>query len=91
MGSLEIVDRIRAAEAAEEARSNGDVKRWIRRLKRLVRDMPDGVDVFVGAGVVCVQACGPGGVSFMTEFGGVEPEATVDSVEGRGRWDGGDW
>lgn len=91
MGSFEIVDRIRAAEAAEEARSNEDVKRWIRRLKRLVRDMPDGVNVFVGAGTICVQANDPSGAVFMTESGGAEHEATIDSVEGGGHWDGGDW
>ncbi len=65
------------------------MKRWIRRLKRLVKDMPPNVWVYVSGGVN-VMALGKDGEHFMTEFGGVDQESMIDSASG-GDWDGGGW
>lgn len=88
-GVNDIVDSRRAERAACAARDRPDVKRWVRRLKRLLRDMPDGLEMFVGDSVT-VLATGPAREHFMTVYGGKDTAAVVDSVTD-GRWDGGGW
>jgi predicted alpha/beta hydrolase family esterase len=86
----ELFDSDLAKRMAEEAQERPEVKRWLRRLDRLIKDMPEGLAVFVGESVT-VLALGPNGESFRTEVGGVDQSAIVDSFSNRGKWDGGDW
>lgn len=84
-----IVNSDLARSTAEDAACRPEVKRWIRRLRKLIRDMPDGIEVFVGESVA-VRATGPGGKSFMTEGECADPCSVIDSINDR-RWDGGGW
>lgn len=86
----EVFDSVRAAEAAELAAARQDVARWVRRVRTLVKDMPEGLSVFVSGGSINVMASSDDG-DFMTRSGGVDPEAVVASVSTRSRWDGGGW
>jgi len=84
-----IVDSTAAQDAAEAARSRPEVVRWMRRLQRLMADMPDGLEMFVGE-TVAVCATGPNGESFHTSTGCHDASSVVDSYNDR-RWDGGAW
>ena len=88
-GQNDIVDSQQAEDAADEARLRPEVRRWIARLKRLLKDMPDGLEVYVGESVA-VLATGPNGDNFMTDTGGVDPSAVIESFNDS-RWDGGGW
>ena len=89
MGSLEFVDSTLARQTADEARERPEVRRWIRRLGKLIKDMPPGLEVFVGDSVT-VLATGPNGASFMTSTECADPSAAVESFTDS-RWDGGGW
>jgi len=88
-GPGDLVDPALAERMASEAGERPEVKRWVRRLGRLIKDMPPGLEVFVGEGVA-VLTTGPNGEHFMTGTGGAEAHAVVDSFND-GRWDGGGW
>jgi hypothetical protein len=79
-----------AREVAARRAQQPDVKRWIRRFKRLARDMPEGIWVFCGGGCPTVLAFDDGARPFMTWDECVDQEAAIVSVSG-GHWEGGDW
>jgi hypothetical protein len=82
-----------AAERAAEVAAMPHVRRWIKRFKRLSRDMPPEVEVLVMAGVPAVLALDEHGRSYEKDSGdryAANQDAVVDSVDD-GRWDGGDW
>jgi len=85
----DLVDSALAEQMADEARERPEVKRWIRRLGRLIKDMPEGLEVYVGESVA-VLVKGPNGEHFMTDTGGSDTSAVVDSFNSE-RWDGGGW
>lgn len=85
----DIVDSGQAADAADAASERPEVKRWCKRLRRLIKDMPDGIQVYVGESI-SVLASGPNGEYFMTDTGGRDTASVVDSSND-GRWDGGGW
>jgi len=88
-GPNDIVDSLDAEEVADEARERPEVRRWISRFRRLLKDMPPGLEVFVGESVA-VMAQGPEGEHFMTATGCKDPSAVIESFNDR-RWDGGGW
>lgn len=73
----------------DEVGDKPEVKRWIKRFRKLVADMPPEIYVFVGGPtVVAVDVLGK---TFTTESGGMHPSSVVEVVDGHGRWGGGDW
>ena len=85
----DLVDSALAEQMADEARQRAEVKRWMKRFERLIKDMPEGLEVYVGDSIA-VLARGPNDEHFMTEFGGSDQAAIVDSFNSN-RWDGGGW
>jgi len=88
-GPNDIVNSAQAEQAAGDAEARPEVRRWMARLKRLVKDTPEGLEVYVGE-TVAVLARGPNEEHFMTEFGGSDTAAVIDSFNNN-RWDGGAW
>lgn len=75
---------------AEEVGERPDVRRWIRRLQKLSREMPKDVWVFVASGTPTVLATGEDGMHVEDRGGSVHRDAVITTAAG-GNWDGGDW
>lgn len=75
---------------AEEVGERQDVRRWIKRLQKLSREMPKDVWVFVASGTPTVLATDEDGEHFGDRGGGVHRDAIITTASG-GNWDGGDW
>jgi hypothetical protein len=67
-----------------------DVRRWIKRLRKLAREMPPDVWVFVASGTPTVLATDESGCPFYKASMGADADAVISTTSG-GRWDGGDW
>lgn len=80
------------AGLAEAASRDPVVVRWLRRFKKVAKDMPPSVWVFVASGTPAVCATGKDGMSIHEpgNGGGVDRASIITTVEG-GMWDGGDW
>jgi hypothetical protein len=68
------------------------VRAWVRRFRRLAKDMPPEVWVYVAAGTPIVMACDEVGRPIERDDGrdGMDQGAVITSLSG-GHWDGGDW
>lgn len=68
------------------------VRRWLRRLHRVARDMPPEVWVYVASGSPHIMARSDDGEPIFNERGCVDQDAAVDVLDRKnGSWDGGDW
>lgn len=78
---------MKRCEHAEALEKRPDVVAWVRRLRRLAREMPADVRVYIGNGTINVMdLCDEG-----TDGGPVERQRHIVADVGSGRWDGGDW
>lgn len=67
-----------------------EIKLWISRLKRCMKDMPVGVWVYIGNGSTCIMTTRNGNPVMDDDIGGVCHDYILDSTE-EGNIDGGDW
>lgn len=74
---------------------SADIKRWIKRAKRLMADCPEGHWLFVANGNLHVVELKPDGSRFVLRDGGMDTTKSVGVIAGRGMKgpsvDGGDW
>jgi len=61
----------------------------IRSLQRLARKWPPSLWLFSASGSLCVMKCGPDGEHLKTHLGGVDPDASLATIDISN--DGGDW
>lgn len=80
-------------ERAETIGARTDVRRWVKRLEKLSRDMPPDVCVYVESGTPHVMAMNEDGTPCVKPDAdeSADPDAVVGRVESSGRWDGGGW
>lgn len=84
---------------AAEIGARPEVRRWVKRFRKLVADMPADVEVFCESGRPYVMALRPspdklGGLGYLTGRGGVDQDAIIARIErspSGGGWDGGGW
>lgn len=73
------------------------VQRWVKRLRKLAKDMPPEVWVFCESGNPHVMARRPEGGVYEVEHdnimkrGRMDPDGVVELVRTSLRWDGGGW
>ena len=68
-----------------------EVKNWIRRLKRCLKDHPEGIWLYAASGNLCVMAYKDGD-RMLNSSGGMDGDFVIDSVSPRDfDIDGGDW
>lgn len=79
-----------ASDRAESVGARPDVQRWIRRFRRLCREMPDGVHVYVANGTPNIMATDEDGAPFSEDRGSKVRDAIIEAMP-FGGWDGGDW
>ena len=83
---------IQAKDQADKAASLPHVKAWINRFKKLSKEMPPEVWVYVAAGTPHIMAVDPTTKRMFErpKQDGSDPDAIIDRTSG-GHWDGGDW
>lgn len=66
------------------------MQRWVRRFRRLCREKPASVGVFVAAGTPTVVAMAEDGGFCLDREGGHDRDGIIEGIVAPG-WDGGDW
>lgn len=87
----EKIDRMEAEDQACAAKSRKDVRAWLRKLKWLCDNIPEGCWVYSECSDPHLMAMSPDGAVYMTDVGGACQGAIVGSGSGGIRWDSGAW
>lgn len=75
-------DAKEATERAAAMRANGAVKAWMRRARKLFRELPPGTWIYWQESDMCLMAEGPDGEKYVNGYnhGGSDQSAIIDSV-----------
>lgn len=78
--AYEKIDPTEAADRAAVLKANPKVRAWMRRARRLFRDLPEGVWIYWQEDTCYPMVRGPDGETYKSRVGGVDQAAIVDDV-----------
>ncbi len=90
MSHGEVYDPALGAQCADEARARPEVRAWIGKMRRLLKQQPAGVWLYMQEDDLNIMALGPSGEAFRQRESGTCQSAIVDQIHIPGA-DAGAW